>query len=440
MSQPTMPAEAVRGRMAGSLPAALRIGAREHVCTRLVFHGAASTAEVGVEQVHRRASSVAAGLGALGVGRGEVVAVQLPYRVEAAIAYAAVLLRGAVLLPIDPSMGARDVHRVLRHSRAAALVTSAWRSHDVLRARGSGPGIPRLRHVVAVTGTWPTAAVPADGVDWEMLERFRPVPPEGMTRPDDVSLVAYSPAGGAVPLRAARHTHASLLAELAAMPPVPGYTPCHVHLASPASDGLVGATTLLRALVTGLPTVFLERWGAQAAVDLVHRHRVTSAALSAHHLWGLLDAGARDGRGLAELTDCLVLRSVPVGIVEAAERAGVLAYGGYGRAEHPTIVAGSSRDPFRWRASGAGRPLPGNEVRIVDAEGRELPVGEEGHILSRGPELFAGYLDQTDVSLTPDGWFPTGDRGALDEDGFLRVSRADRAGTGAGRLVAPGSR
>jgi non-ribosomal peptide synthetase component E (peptide arylation enzyme) len=73
--------------------------------------------------------------------------------------------------------------------------------------------------------------------------------------------------------------------------------------------------------------------------------------------------------------------------------------------------------------------LPGNEVRIVDAEGRDLPPGQEGHILSRGPELFAGYLDEAEGFLTPDGWFPAGDRGALDGDGLLRVSAgSDNAG------------
>ncbi|WP_413796915.1 AMP-binding protein [Streptomyces iranensis] len=442
MSRQSIPADVLGARLASSSPVGLRVAALEHGHARLVFHGAASVAEVTVAELHRRADSVAAGFAALGVGRGDVVAVQLPHRVEEAVAHAAVLLRGAVLMPLDLAWDAGEVARALRRSRAVALITSAWRSHDVLRARNAADGLPHLRHVVAVTGTWPMAGVPADGLEWETLERFRPLPPEPTARPDDVALLLHAPATRATPSRAVLHTHASLSAELATMPPA-GDIRRHVHLAPPGSGDLAGTTALLRALVTGLPTVFLERWDAHAAVELVHRHRVTSAALSRFHLAGLLDAAARGGDGSAGMAECHVLGAITLAVVEQAERAGVAAYGGYGRVEHPTIAVGSPRDPLCLRGTEGGRLLPGSEVRIVDSTGRDVPPGQEGRILSRGPELFLGYLEQSGEPLTADGWstgtadgwFATGDHGALDTEGRLCLSRVARPEGPAGSMT-----
>ncbi|MFC8432341.1 class I adenylate-forming enzyme family protein [Streptomyces sp. NPDC057253] len=422
MSQRTMADEALAARLPTTLPEALRVAAREHGHVRLVFHGSASVAEATVAEIHRRACAVAAGLGAMGVGRGEVVAVQLPHRVEEAVAHVAVLLRGAVLMPLDLSWSAAEVRRVLRSSRAAMLITSAWRSHDVLRVRHARDGLPHLRHVVAVTGTWPTAGVPADGLEWETLERFRPLPPETMSRAGDAALLIHTPTSRGGRSRGVLHTHASLRAELALTGAVAAGVGRHVHLASPTSGDLAGTTALLRALVTGVRSVFLERWDSVTALRALHRHHVTSAALSRFHLAGLLDAAARSRDGLAGLAECRVLGGVTRAVVEEADRAGVAAYGGYGRAEHPTIALGSPRDALHLRSAGTGRLLPGNEVRIVDAAGEEVPAGREGHILSRGPALFQGYLERFAEPLTADGWFPTGDRGALDSDGRLRMT------------------
>ncbi|UTP37643.1 hypothetical protein [Streptomyces rapamycinicus] len=75
--------------------------------------------------------------------------------------------------------------------------------------------------------------MPADGLEWETLERFRPLPPGTTAHPDDVALLLHTPPTRATPPRAVLHTHASLSAELATMPPA-GDTRRHVHLAPPA--------------------------------------------------------------------------------------------------------------------------------------------------------------------------------------------------------------
>ena len=88
------------------------------------------------------------------------------------------------------------------------------------------------------------------------------------------------------------------------------------------------------------------------------------------------------------------------------------------------MTAGSIADPLDRRADTDGRLLAGNQIRLVDADGRDVPTGRDGEILSRGPELFTGYTDPAlnAAAFLPGGWFRTGDVGRTDADGYLTVT------------------
>lgn len=107
----------------------------------------------------------------------------------------------------------------------------------------------------------------------------------------------------------------------------------------------------------------------------------------------------------------------------------------YGLVEQPTVTAGTASMPQDKRATTDGRPMPGNEVRIVDAQGRVLGAGHEGEIQSRGPDLFVRYWlpEAGEPDLTADGWLRTGEAGRLDAEGFLTVT--DRAGSAFTRVA-----
>jgi acyl-CoA synthetase (AMP-forming)/AMP-acid ligase II len=112
--------------------------------------------------------------------------------------------------------------------------------------------------------------------------------------------------------------------------------------------------------------------------------------------------------------------AVPPGLVRRADRAGVTAYRSYGSSEHPTVSCGLPSDELDRRAGTDGRLQPRCTVRIVDDDDRDA---HEGEILTRGPELFLGYVDKAlDEEAFTDGWFRTGDIGRLDEEGFLTIT------------------
>jgi acyl-CoA synthetase (AMP-forming)/AMP-acid ligase II len=160
-------------------------------------------------------------------------------------------------------------------------------------------------------------------------------------------------------------------------------------------------------------------------VELIESHRVASSAGTPFYLGTLLDEAERSGRDISSLALFLVgAASVPPALVERAEGAGILSWRTYGSTEHPAISSGLPTDPVERRIGTDGRPGPGNEVRIVDDEGRDLPVGSEGEILARGPRQFLGYDDPAldDASFTGDSWFRTGDVGRLDDEGYLTIT------------------
>src|SRR5690606_31667227 len=142
-------------------------------------------------------------------------------------------------------------------------------------------------------------------------------------------------------------------------------------------------------------------------------------------LSSLLDAAEADKRDISSLVDYLAgATMIPPALIARCSEIGLNTYRCYGMSEHPTISRGSPSDPLEKRINTDGRLCPGVEVRIVDDEGLDVPPGEEGEILSRGPDRFVGYHDismQVGV-LLPDGWLRTGDVGRLSADGFLSIT------------------
>ena len=99
---------------------------------------------------------------------------------------------------------------------------------------------------------------------------------------------------------------------------------------------------------------------------------------------------------------------------------------GYGQTEASSWISTSRPvDPLELRVSTVGRPVPGAEVKIADlADGAPLPPGEVGEICTRG-HVMTGYFDlpaETAQAIDQEGWLRTGDLGAMDEDGYIRIS------------------
>jgi long-chain acyl-CoA synthetase len=189
---------------------------------------------------------------------------------------------------------------------------------------------------------------------------------------------------------------------------------------------MAGALGVLAAWYTGKPVLMVPKFDVQVALRLVDEFGITVLKLT--------PAMVYDFAHLPESRSLDGVRSVTVGTAgipdttrEAfEERYGIPVLRNYGQTEFSGAIAFERMDDVRAgrRPPGTvGRVAPGVEVRIVDPEGHDLPVGEPGEIVARGGGSMTGYLgaDGRPVSPGPQGWLHTGDLGALDGDGFLSV-------------------
>jgi acyl-coenzyme A synthetase/AMP-(fatty) acid ligase len=398
---------------------AFRDGAARHSQMPVVFITEHAETTSTVAEIHRQAVAVAAGLQRLGVAPGDAVAVQLTNRLECAVAYEAVLLCGAVLVPIVHIYGPREVGFILAQSTARVLITAAaLRSTSNLERLGKYARTSVLSHIVLVDAEsgagylgWATLAAPSG-------DYAEPSP-----LADDVCLLLYTSGTTSAP-KGVQHSHNSLLAEQTTAVDLLAGWPGDVQLVSFPPGHIAGVGSLLRPLMSGSRAVFVDGWDPARAADIVARHRVTSTAGTPFHLEGLLalgDAGAK----LSSLREFLVgAATVTEEQGRRAAAAGITTFRCYGLTEHPTVTSGRPEDPAAARLGTDGTPLRGSSVRILGPDGTPVPTGQEGEVVVAGPDQFIGYRDPAlnAAAFTPDGWFRTGDLGHLDTDGRLTIT------------------
>ena len=402
----------------------MRAGAARFPTARMIFHSEERPAAATLGEMHEQSLALAGAFESLGLGPGDVVAIQVPNWLEGALVFQAAMLLGVVTLPIVHIYGPAEVEFILRQSGARAFVCpDRWRRIDYLErlAKLDRGALPALEHVIVIG-----ERAPAGGLTWrELLTRGAPRFAAPEISPDDVCMLVYTSGTTAEP-KGVQHTHNTLLAEVRGggrQPP--SAVPPGANLAAFPAGHIAGVLGLARLYVRGSSTVLMDAWDADQAAELVERHRIVSTSGTPFHLYSLLDAAERAGRDLGSLGAYVVGgASVPPTLVERAEKAHIRTFRSYGSSEHPTISAGSPLDPLAKRSTTDGRLTAHNEVRIVDDDGEDLPPGSAGEILSRGPELFVGYRDERlDLdSFLPGGWFRTGDVGVRDGDGYLAIT------------------
>ncbi|MGZ8761826.1 MAG: AMP-binding protein [Acidimicrobiia bacterium] len=378
-------------------------------------------AQTTIGAVAQQARALAGGLLARGIGPGDVVAFQLPNWLEAAVAFYAVALTGATLVPIVHFYGPHEVEYVLRESQARALITTDRFGHlDYLgMLEDLRPGLPDLE-TVAIVGDGP---VPDDAVAFTSL-LGDPVGGPTAVDPDAPAVVGYTSGTTSAP-KGVVHTHRSLVAELHQVSTMGATGGTPILTGAPVGHAIGMQAGLLLPLTRGLGVHLIDVWNPTRVLAAMLEAGVTSGAGSTYFLQSLLDDPTCTAEHRA-LIDRVGLGGAPVpaAFVDRAHDLGISIVRSYGSTEHPSTTGSTHDDPYEVRGYTDGRSLPGVELRLVDETGRAVPEGTPGEILSRGPDLFAGYTDPglTATAVDADGWYATGDVGVLDEHGALTIT------------------
>jgi amino acid adenylation domain-containing protein len=380
-----------------------------------------------------RTNEVVRELRDFGIGGSDRVAVVLPGGPEAAVATIAVAA-GAVCVPLHPGFAAEEWRRYFGDLRVAALLThsdvdSASRGVayslgipviDLSPRTRDGPGAfslvcPKARR--AVVGELATSADDA----------FILLTSGTTSRPKLVPLTQFSVCLSAYNVGAAL----SLEAQDRLLNVLPLF---HGH-------GLISG--LLAALAAGSSVVCPPAFDAEGFFSWLTKCRPTwyTAVPPIHR--ALISAARRRKRGLQQSSLRLIRSassSLPTGVLEELEGLfGVPVIETYGMTEAATQIAAN---PLEQRKPGSvGKPA-GAEIAVMDGEGRQLPTGEHGEVVLRGPTITRGYdnNDAATKSAFRNGWFRTGDLGYMDAEGYLfligRIEKADVINRG-GQKVSP---
>ncbi|WCO66756.1 AMP-binding protein [Iamia majanohamensis] len=371
--------------------------------------------------LREQAGRLAGGLAGLGVGPGDRVGLVCSNNWYFVVSYFAVLRAGAVAVPLNPLTPPRGLQGQLAEVGARAVVVGP--SGQAALAGADRAALPDLEHVVT------TGADAEEGL--VALDDAMAAEPLAMVeRDDDDAAVLMFTSGTAGAPRAAILSHGNLRANIDQVLAVPeSRREDDVSLCVLPLFHIMGLNAILgTALRAGSTVLLMERFDPQSAAEAIGKHGVTviAGAPAMWAAWAALPGLPPGTFGDVRVSTSGAAALAPDVVDRMRERFGLTLTEGYGLTEASPVVTSSLG--LDHRPGSIGAPLDGVEVRLVDAEGDDVLVGDEGEILVRGDNVFQGYWGDTDGEcpvLTEDGWLRTGDVGVVDDEGYLFL--VDRA-------------
>jgi long-chain acyl-CoA synthetase len=362
------------------------------------------------EMLNEGAARVAGLLKERGLKPGDRVGIMLPNVPYFGAAYYGVLRAGGVVVPMNVLLKQREVSFYLSDSGAEQLFV--W--HDLAASAEQG-----AREAGA-------EVIPVKPGEFEQLLAGAPREPEDVERDgSDTAVILYTSGTTGTP-KGAELTHSNMLencryggAEL-------------VHVSE--QDVIFGALPLFHSfgqtccLNTGVRAgaclTMIPRFEPGKALEIIQRDKVTlfDGVPTMYH--AMLNYPERGQYDVSCLRTCVSGGSaMPVQVMRGFEDSfGCVVLEGYGLSE--TSPVASFNHPERQRKPGSiGTPIRGVEMKVVDDEGNELPIGEVGEIVIRGHNVMKGYWNRPDATaeVLEDGWLRTGDMARMDEDGYFFI-------------------
>jgi len=377
-----------------------------------------------------------------GVEHGDRVAIAMRNLPEWSVAFFAATMAGAIAVPLNAFWNGLELAFGVTDCEPKVLVADGERFQrlsehvDVLH----GVRLVGARLADAKSDELP----PPDVVAFEsMLDRATSGPPAVSVGPDDYATIFYTSGTTNLP-KGVLGTHRNICSNLVSMrfagaraarraglesPPAPAQPPV-VLVPVPLFHATGCHSGLVAQAAFGGTVVFMRRWDPDLALDLIERERVTGFSGVPTMVWDLVNADSIERRDLSSLQT--LAGGGAASPPELLRRLQAVLPGrgsgtGYGMTESSSLTASIGGPDYVARPTSVGVPVPICEVRIVDDDGHQMPVGQVGEIWIKGPTVVPGYWNRPDDTARTftDGWLHSGDLGRLDDEGFLYI--VDRA-------------
>jgi acyl-CoA synthetase (AMP-forming)/AMP-acid ligase II len=401
-----------------------------------IFHGGPVT----YRELKAQADQLARGFLALGIGKGDKVAVWMAGYAEWAFAYFALTRIGAIIVPVNTRYRPDEIEYVLNKSQASLLLFKEEANKDFLsllrelcpRAGQAADGLPsaRLPHLKRLVISSPRALPGCLSLDelkklGAEVSEYALADAAGKVSGDDIAIIQFTSGTTALPKGALLYQAAMLRGAECG---------CSVlqlsetdRFFSPQPFFHVGGSiqVMLTPIVSGCTMIVQPYFDAGEALSLMERHRCNVLMGHQPHYIEYLSHPDLPKRKLV-LEKGMIFASPEVNKRVHNELGIRKLISPYGLTEtHIGGTACALADSLELRMTTVGRPMTGVEIGIRQADGREfLPPGQPGEVCFQGWCVTKGYYndaEKTAEAIDADGWFRTGDLGLIGSDGYLRL-------------------
>jgi len=345
-----------------------------------------------------------------GLKPGDRVGIMMPNVAEVPVVYYGVLRAGGIVVPMNPLLKAREVAYYLGDSGAGLIF--AW--HTFANEARGGAEHAKAEPIVVDSVSFPDLLASV-APDYEVAD----------TDDEDTAVILYTSGTTGHP-KGAELTHGNLISNTdVTTTDIVGAHPDDVIFGGLPLFHVFGQTAALNvAVASGACLTLLPRFDAGHALRIVADHRVTVFEGVPTMYVALLHAPDRADYDTSALRMCVSGgAALPVEVLRAFEEAfGIPVLEGYGLSE--TSPVASFNHPDREHKPGSiGTPIRDVRMQVVDGDDHEVPQGEVGEIVIRGPNVMKGYWQRPEATTEAirDGWFHTGDLARVDSDGYFYI-------------------
>ncbi|AZL85802.1 long-chain fatty acid--CoA ligase [Aliivibrio salmonicida] len=392
----------------------------------LIFHDLKMT----YSELNKKVNAIADHLTQLHIQPDDKIALSCPNTPEFVIAYYAIQKIGAVVVPLNVMLKSDEVAYHLKDSDAVALIS--YQGSDAMPIGKFGyDGYEKAdfcEHFILIETTESQKPVAAYSFN-QWLNTGRDTFDTVCRTAQDSCVILYT-SGTTGTAKGAELSQSNMLCNAQACQSLTNQKGTDVSIAILPLFHTFGQSLIMNtSILAGSALVLISRFVPKTVLQQIHEHKVTHLAGVPTMFIGLL-AYAEKNKGdyLKEIAQTLKVAisggaSMPIEVLKQfEEKLQVPVIEGYGLSESSPVAAFNHLE-FQRKPGSIGQPLPGITMKVIDKNGHELPVGQEGELVIRGHNVMKGYYKkpQETAKTIIDGWLHTGDIVRFDDEGYIYV-------------------
>ena len=362
------------------------------------------------------AKKMAAGLKKLGLNPSDNVVVMLPNTPEVLISYQGILRAGCVIVPVVAELADKELIHILKNSSARAIVTS----RELLpKIEAATKELSTLKHVILIE----KESVPKTVNFWSLVNGSTEEPVFNTVKEGDLAVIIYTSGTTGIP-KGVMLTHKNLYSNAINAAVVKNLGRSSINLAVLPLSHSFGITTMNTSYIYGNLFVLMPRFDVEEVFRLIQEYRITNIT-GVPAMFGLMLLAPPEVRKKYDLSSLKDITSgsapLPLETLQAFEKVfGCVIKEGYGLSEASPVISAVYHDREN-KPGSVGQLIPGIKIRIIDEKGIEVPAGEAGELIVKGPNISPGYYNMPEETgkAFENGWLHTGDIFKIDAEGYL---------------------